>query len=69
MVAVFTAFKQHSNLAPPLRFKWHALLVVPRAYDLVTGRYVFIMIFYVLVPHLTPFAMLLAGGYTPLPKG
>ncbi len=36
------------------------LLVVPRAYDLVTDRYVL---------HLTPCALSLAGSYTLLPKG
>ncbi len=51
---------QHSKLAPPPPLKAHVLLVVPRAYDMTTGFY---------VQHLTPYTLLLAVDYTPLPKG
>ncbi len=33
---------QLSEMATPLRLKAHMLLVVPHAYDLAAGRYVFI---------------------------
>ncbi len=59
LLFVNTTFK----LAAPPWLKVHVVLMVPHAYNLVNGHCVFIEF------RLTPSVLLLAGVYTPLPKG